>query len=573
MHPLLSVEGLTVSFPGEGGRFEALKAVSFELRKGEVLALVGESGSGKSVTALSILQLLQTPAARVEAGRILFSHDSGTQTDLLALSETEMNAIRGGGISMVFQEPMTSLNPVMTCGRQVAEAILARGRVGRKEARTRTLELFERVRLPDPSTLYDRYPHQLSGGQKQRVMIAMAMSNGPSLLIADEPTTALDVTVQKSILTMIDGFRREDGMGVLFITHDLGLVGEMADRVAVMYKGSIVEKGPVRDVLGSPSQDYTRALLACRPGMHPRKSRLPVVADFMGRSTAETSNADEGHAETRVKEGPAPKAPPEALMQVRGLTVSYPGKKGAAATKAVDGVNFEVYEGETLGLVGESGCGKTTLGRALLGLAETESGVVLFRGGDLTGRGRREWRPLRKELQIVFQDPYGSLNPRMTVGSAIAEPMSVHGLSGRKALRDRVVERLEMVDLGASHYDRYPHEFSGGQRQRIGIARALSVDPSFIVFDESVSALDVSVQAQVLNLLRDLKRNLGFTSLFISHDLSVVHHVSDRILVMKGGRIVESGPAEEIFLNPRTEYTRRLIESMPGGFSPRQVRS
>jgi peptide/nickel transport system ATP-binding protein len=468
---------------------------------------------------------------------------------------------------MIFQEPMTSLNPVMTCGRQVSEAILAKGGSGKREARERTLTLFERVRLPDPASLYDRYPHQLSGGQKQRVMIAMAMSGGPSLLIADEPTTALDVTVQKSILSLIESLRREEGMGVIFITHDLGVVAETADRVAVMYKGSIVEQGPVRQVLSNPSHDYTRALLACRPGLHPRKSRLPVVSDFMGRRDKDSEGRelqDVPYAPSTVDEPGQGKT----LLQVRSLAVAYPGRKGSHGVRALDEVDFEIYEGETLGLVGESGCGKTTLGRAILGLVKPDAGEVLLRGQDLVRMGRKQWMPHRKELQIVFQDPYGSLNPRMTVGSAIAEPMGVHGLGAGGALRGKVVERLEMVDLRAEHYDRYPHEFSGGQRQRVGIARALSVDPSFIVFDESVSALDVSVQAQVLNLLLDLKRSLGFTSLFISHDLSVVHHVSDRILVMKEGRIVESGPAEEVFRNPRTAYTRSLLDSIPGGFSP-----
>jgi peptide/nickel transport system ATP-binding protein len=546
---------------------EALKSVSFDLKKGDVLALVGESGSGKSVTALSILRLLESPAARVESGRILFSPDGVSQTDLLRLSEREMDGIRGRGISMIFQEPMTSLNPVMTCGRQVSEAILAKGGLGKREAKERTLTLFERVRLPDPASLYDRYPHQLSGGQKQRVMIAMAMSGGPSLLIADEPTTALDVTVQKSILSLIETLRREEGMGVIFITHDLGVVAEAADRVAVMYKGSIVEQGPVGQVLANPSHDYTRALLACRPGLHPRKSRLPVVSDFMGGNPMQ----NEGRKERKETDLLLPVIEPDRgkkLIQVRGLSVSYPGRKGSRGVRAVDGVDFEVHEGETLGIVGESGCGKTTLGRAILGLVKPDAGEVLLRGRDLARMGRKEWMPHRKELQIVFQDPYGSLNPRMTVGSAIAEPMEVHGLGSGGSLRGKVVERLEMVDLRAEHYDRYPHEFSGGQRQRIGIARALSVDPSFIVFDESVSALDVSVQAQVLNLLLDLKKSLGFTSLFISHDLSVVHHVSDRILVMKEGRIVESGPAEEVFRSPRTEYTRSLLASIPGGFSP-----
>lgn len=566
-HPLLSVEDLTVGFHGDHGSTEALKSVSFSLRRGEVLALVGESGSGKSVTAMSILRLLPTPPARVDGGRILFSTDGKERIDLLELTDEAMNAYRGSRISMVFQEPMTSLNPVMTCGRQVSEAFVAKGVAGRREARERTLALFERVRLPEPASVYERYPHQLSGGQKQRVMIAMAMSGSPDILIADEPTTALDMTVQRSILELLGSFQREQGMGVVFITHDLGVVREVADRVAVMHRGAIVEEGAVRDVLSNPAHAYTQALLACRPGLQPPKTRLPVVGDFLeGRAFDRREFRTEAASKPEMEPG-VPDKERKALLQVSGLTVTFPGRKGSASLKAVDGVGFEVYEGETLGLVGESGCGKTTLGRALLGLVEPVEGRVFFRGRDLSRLSRRDWKPFRKELQIVFQDPYGSLNPRLTAGEAIAEPMVVHGLqSDGQPLRERVVERLEMVDLEAVHCGRYPHEFSGGQRQRIGIARALSLDPSFIVFDESVSALDVSVQAQVLNVLLDLKATLGFTSLFISHDLSVVRHLCDRILVMKDGRIVEYGTASEVFLNPRTEYTRRLIDSIPGGF-------
>ncbi len=570
MKPLLQVSDLSVSFKTETGKFQALKDISFSIGRGEILAIVGESGSGKSVTSLSILQLLPVPPASYDNGRILFSPDGVTEISILSLREKELSRIRGNKISMIFQEPMTSLNPVITCGEQVAEAIRLHQSVSQKEAAEKTLQLFERVQLPMPASIFSRYPHQLSGGQKQRVMIAMAMSCRPDLLIADEPTTALDVTVQKTILQLIRNLQQEDGMGVIFITHDLGIVAELADKVMVMYKGSVVEEGPVAQIMQEPGHPYTKALLACRPALHPKHVRLPVVSDFIrddisavpdnpvvpagtvrSKTTFQVSETDEKQ---------------RLMMKVKELRVWFPGTKGNPTVKAVDDINFDVYEAETLGLVGESGCGKTTLGRTLLGLITPTGGDILFRDRNIASISRREWKGLRKEIQIVFQDPYSSLNPRLTVGSAITEPLKVHGLyETDKNRKDKVVELLEKVNLKADHYNRYPHEFSGGQRQRIGIARALALNPGFIIFDESVSALDVSVQAQVLNLLNDLKRELKFTAIFISHDLSVVHYISDRILVMQKGKIVETGTAREIFHEPKEEYTRQLVESIPSG--------
>jgi peptide/nickel transport system ATP-binding protein len=461
---------------------------------------------------------------------------------------------------MIFQEPMTSLNPLMRCGEQVAEAIMLHKKCDRKTAKEQTIALFQKVQLPDPTGMYKRYPHQLSGGQKQRVMIAMAMSCGPDLLIADEPTTALDVTVQKTILELIRSLQQETNMGVIFITHDLGLVAEIADDVVVMYKGEVVEKGAVKTVLRRPSHPYSKALIACRPILHPKGSRLPTVADFMGEQTAAVKPASQ-----------ATLPPPTAnLLQVRSLQVWFPSAKNILGkttdyVKAVDDVSFDVQQGETLGLVGESGCGKTTLGRALLRLVEPRSGEIIYRRQNLIRLNKQQLKPLRKDIQIIFQDPYSSLNPRMPVGAAIAEVMKVHGIGeGERGRTEIAIEWLEKVGLKADHYKRYPHEFSGGQRQRIGIARALALDPGFVVCDESVSALDVSVQAQVLNLLNDLKREMGFTTVFISHDLGVVHYISDRIMVMNKGKIEEIGEAEQVFRQPGTAYTQRLVDAIPG---------
>ncbi len=562
--PLLSIEDLSVDFSTEEGVVHALRNITFQVHHGEVLALVGESGSGKSVTSLSILQLLPSPPATFVSGKILFSGDGSSCSDLLHKKGKALQQVRGNKIAMIFQEPMTSLNPVMSCGRQVMETIRLHRSLPEKEARLRTIEWFRKVKLPDPEGVFHRYPHQLSGGQKQRVMIAMAMCCEPSLLICDEPTTALDVTVQKTILQLIRELQSQSNMGVIFITHDLGVVAEIADRALVMYKGSIVEQNTVQALFENPRHPYTRALLACRPINHQRGERLPVVSDFLDERGEP--------AQTVPPSSPAREwAPPsgETLMKVSNLSVWFPSKKSflgkpLAYTRAVDDVSFEVLKGETLGLVGESGCGKTTLGRALLRLVDPTAGQVMYNHTDLTARRKDELKALRKEIQIVFQDPYSSLNPRLTIGSAIAEALQVHGLAGsEKTRKEKVFALLEKVNLGAGHYNRYPHEFSGGQRQRIVIARALALHPSFIVCDESVSALDVSVQAQVLNLLNDLKREFGFTVIFISHDLSVVRYISDRIMVMNRGRIEEIGRADDIYFNPASDYTRKLIAAIP----------
>ncbi|MGB5027376.1 MAG: ABC transporter ATP-binding protein [Chitinophagaceae bacterium] len=569
MHPLLSIKNLSVDFIAESGFTHALKNISINVNRGEIVALVGESGSGKSVTSLSILQLLPSPPAKYSTGEIIFSENGNDATDLLKRNRYEMQDIRGNKIAMIFQEPMTSLNPVLTCGDQVMEAILLHKQVSKENAKLQTIAWFEKVKLPDPESIFKRYPHQLSGGQKQRVMIAMAMSCEPSLLICDEPTTALDVTVQKTILQLIKELQQQSNIGVIFITHDLGVVAEVADRAVVMYKGEIVEQHTVKEIFTNPKHPYTQALLACRPVNHERGKRLPVVSDFLqpadsiAQPLASISKSKNNSSSLRSS--------PEALLTVENLSVWFPTKKTwlgkpVSFTKAVDNVSFEVYKSETLGLVGESGCGKTTLGRALLRLIEPTTGKTMYNNLDLTSKKRDELQNLRKDIQIIFQDPYSSLNPRLTIGSAIAEPMKVHHvLTSEKQRKEKVTELLEKVNLKAEHFSRYPHEFSGGQRQRIVIARALALNPSFIICDESVSALDVSVQAQVLNLLNDLKKEFGFTVIFISHDLSVVRYISDRIMVMNKGKIEETGLADEIYFNPQSAYTQKLIESIPKG--------
>ena len=561
MQPLLSIQNLSIDFHTESSITKALKNITIEINSGEVVALVGESGSGKSITALSILQLLPSPPAKYTSGEIIFTEENNS-IDLLKRSRHEMQNIRGNKIAMIFQEPMTSLNPVLTCGSQIQEALIQHKKISKREAKKQTIEWFDIVKLPTPSNMYDRYPHQLSGGQKQRVMIAMAMCCEPSLLICDEPTTALDVTVQKTILQLLKELQQQSNMGIIFITHDLGVVAEIADRAVVMYKGEIVEQNSVKEIFFNPQHAYTKALLACRPVNHERGKRLPIVSDFMEVSTTE-----------KKQETPTEKkgSSTDNVLKIENLSVWFPTKKSIFGktltyTKAVDDVSFDLYKGETLGLVGESGCGKTTLGRTLLRLIEPTSGKIIYNGIDLTAKKRDEIRALRKEMQIIFQDPYSSLNPRITIGSAIAEPLKVHGInSTEKQRRNKVADLLEKVDLKAEHFNRYPHEFSGGQRQRIVIARALALNPSFIVCDESVSALDVSVQAQVLNLLNDLKKEFGFTIIFISHDLSVVRYISDRIMVMNKGKIEETGAADNVYFNPQSDYTKRLIASIPKG--------
>lgn len=578
--PLLAIKNFSVDFVTESGTTSAVKNISFEINQGETVAIVGESGSGKTVTSLSILQLLPAPPATYKSGQILFSEDGEKTIDILKLNEYELRKIRGNKISMIFQEPMTSLNPVKTCGQQVIEALKIHNDISFKEAQEKTIELFSRVQLPDPKAMMKRFPHEISGGQKQRVMIAMAISCQPSLLIADEPTTALDVTVQKTILALIKDLQLQQQMSVIYITHDLGLVAEIADKVIVMYKGDVVESGDIKDIFRNPKHPYTKALLACRPDASAKGKRLPVISDFLhdGSVSNESPGIIDQQSEIRNQrsnfstentlnnDANFESVP---LLKVEDLKVYFPVKKnffGKAVKefKAVDGVSFSVKKGETVGLVGESGCGKTTLGRALIRMIDPTSGTIFFNGKNIEHIPQEELRKMRKEIQIIFQDPYGSLNPRLTVGEAIIEPMKIHAiLPNQKQRKEKVIDLLEKVDLKPEYFNRYPHEFSGGQRQRICIARALGLNPDFIICDESVSALDVSVQAQVLNLLNNLKEELGFTCIFISHDLGVVHYISNRIMVMNKGKIVESGTADEIYFQPREEYTQKLISAVP----------
>ena len=564
MLPLLRINDLSLDFVAESGITSALKNISLSVDRSEILAIVGESGSGKSVTALSILKLLAS-TAKFASGEILFSEDGNNEIDLVCLLNKELQKIRGNKIAMIFQEPMTSLNPVFTCGNQVAESIQLHKKISSSEAKQQAIEWFRKVKLPESEKVFSKYPHQLSGGQKQRVMIAMAICCKPSLLICDEPTTALDVTVQKNILQLIKELQEGQKMGVIFITHDLGVVSEIADKIAVMYKGKIVETNSRKEIFVNPQHPYTKGLLACRPAFHQKGERLPVVSDFLEEKKTEIKSYTEKQEVRNIENDKG-----ETLLHVKNLSVWFPVKKNLLGkslsfTKAVDDVSFEVIKGETLGLVGESGCGKTTLGRTLLRLIEPTAGEIIYNGVDLTKKTSDEIISLRKDIQLVFQDPYSSLNPRLTIGSAIGEPLKVHGqYKNEKQRKEKVIDLLEKVNLDSKHFDRYPHEFSGGQRQRIVIARALALNPSFIICDEPVSALDVSVQAQVLNLLNDIKKEFGFTTIFISHDLAVVRYISDRIMVMHKGKIVEQGAADEVYYHPKNEYTKNLIDSIPG---------
>ena len=577
---LLSIRNLKVAFKHEKQWVEAIHGIDLDVMAGRTLGLVGESGSGKSVSSLAVMRLLNERMSRIEADSIQIEGK-----EIKDFSESQMADVRGKRIAMIFQEPMTSLNPVYKCGFQVSEMILQHEKVSKKAARERVIELFKQVMLPRPEAIYNSYPHELSGGQKQRVMIAMAIACHPKLLIADEPTTALDVTVQLEILKLLRQLQVETGMGMIFITHDLGVVAEIADDVAVMHNGEILERGTVQQILNQPQHPYTQGLLACRPPMDVRLKRLPIVKEFLDgqwqggkeqilHDLQISPDERKAHLDQLYSRKP--------LLRVEHLQTWYPLRKGVFSrvydhVKAVDDVSLEVYESETLGLVGESGCGKTTLGRSILRLAEPTGGKVWFDGIEVTALKGQALRDFRKQAQIVFQDPYSSLNPRITIGEAIAEPMRVHrvgtGDEGRRTrdggLRDAVCELLEQVGLKAEHYDRYPHEFSGGQRQRICIARALAVNPRLVICDESVSALDVSVQAQVLNLLNKLKEERGLTYIFISHDLSVVRFMSDRVVVMYNGHPVEMNDADELFEHPQNDYTKKLIAALPGrGVTP-----
>ncbi|MEJ6749522.1 MAG: ABC transporter ATP-binding protein [Flavobacteriales bacterium] len=578
---LLEFKNLVTEFRTEGTSVKAVKGISFTLNRGETIGIVGESGSGKSVTSLSAMRLIPNPPGEITGGEIIFHQKDGTATDLLKISEEEMRAFRGNDIAMIFQEPMTSLNPVFTCGNQVVEAIMLHQKLNKKQAKELTIKLFEEVQLPDPERIFSTYPHQISGGQKQRVMIAMAMSCQPTVLIADEPTTALDVTVQKTILQLMQKLQNERDMGIMFITHDLGVIAELADKVVVMYKGDIVEQGNVWDIFSNPQHPYTKGLLACRPPLDKRYTFLPTVSDFM--KTDENGKIIENNisVEEFTKDLAIPLSErenkhkelysKEPILQIKNLKTYFPIRNGffggiSEYVRAVDNITFDVYPGETLGLVGESGCGKTTTGRTIIRLEEPTEGEMIYKGKDIAKMNTKDLREFRKEVQIIFQDPYSSLNPRMTIGNAIMEPMQVHGiLDNDEQRKKRVEDLLTRVNLDPSHFYRYPHEFSGGQRQRIGIARALAVNPKFIICDESVSALDVSVQAQVLNLLNELKEEFGLTYIFISHDLSVVKYMSDRMVVMQAGQIEEMGDADQIYNQPGTEYTKKLINAIPEG--------
>ncbi|TNM63683.1 ABC transporter ATP-binding protein [Aliirhizobium smilacinae] len=545
--PVLSVENLTTSFKTRDGWKAVIRNISLHVDAGETVAIVGESGSGKSVTALSTMRLLPAGRSRTE-GRILLDG-----RDLLAASEAEMRKVRGGSIGMIFQEPMTSLNPVFTIGNQIAEALVLHRGLSWSEAETETVRLMERVRIPAAKARLHEYPHKFSGGMRQRVMIAMALACRPKLLIADEPTTALDVTIQAEILHLLRELQREENMGVLFITHDMGVVAEIADRTVVMFRGDMIETGKTDEIFATPKAIYTKSLLASIPrlgtmGAAAAPKRFPEV-------DASTGIAVDGREMNPVALSVEP------ILKVDNLAVRFDLPNGRV--HAVEDVSFDLRPGETLSLVGESGCGKSTTGRAIIRLLNPSAGSIVIGGQDVTKAGTRELRTMRRTSQMIFQDPFASLNPRITVGSAIAEPILAHGLMGRKDAKARVSELLEQVGLSAAMADRHPHEFSGGQRQRISIARALALDPKFIVADEAVSALDVSVKAQVSNLLLDLQEKRGLAYLFISHDMAVVERMSHRVAVMFLGEIVEIGPRAAIFDNPQHAYTQRLISAVP----------
>jgi peptide/nickel transport system ATP-binding protein len=570
---VLKVTDLRIQFRTGDGWFNAVKGVSFNIPLGKTLGIVGESGSGKSVTALSIMRLLDAKQTKI-TGKIVFDSINITQT-----AEKDMQALRGNRIAMIFQEPMTSLNPVLTCVRQITEAIRLHRKLSKSDARTEAVNLFKEVQLPRPESLLDSYPHQLSGGQRQRVMIAMALSCNPELLIADEPTTALDVTVQKTIIDLLLKLKAKRNMSLLFISHDLGVVSQIADEVLVMYKGNIVEQATVKEIFTNPQHPYTKGLLACRPSANQHLKTLPVISDFLKvepdgqlASTGLTlANVNEKFAYPQIELARHKQLlyNNKPLLKVNNLCTWFPVKSGWFSAskeyiKAVNNVSFEVYPGETLGLVGESGSGKTTLGRSILRLIEPTSGSISYNGIDLLQLNADELRHMRRKIQIIFQDPYSSLNPRQTIGQLLMEPMQVHQLHQNNAQRrQKALELLQRVNLLPEHFNRYPHEFSGGQRQRVVIARALALEPEFIICDESVSALDVSVQAQILNLLRQLQQELGLTYIFISHDLSVIKHISDRIMVINQGKIEEIADADELYQYPKMVYTQKLIASIP----------
>lgn len=570
---LLSIQNLAVDFKTDGGTVRAVKNISFDIPRGKTIGLVGESGSGKSVTSLAVMGLIPNPPGKIAEGKILFEGE-----DLLEKSDQEMRKIRGNSISMIFQEPMTSLNPVFTVGNQIDEAIMLHQGKPKEEARKRTIELLDEVGIPTPEVKVNSYPHEMSGGQKQRVMIAMAMACEPKLLICDEPTTALDVTIQKQVLELMFDLQKKHNMSMLFITHDLGVIADIADEVVVMFRGDLVEKNTADKIFLNPQHSYTRGLLACRPTLKTNPKRLLTVSDFI----SEDGTAKEPVRSTEQRqEKPSDDEKYPVLLEVNNLKKYFPIKGGFFGRtvdhfKVVDDVSFKIRKGRTFGLVGESGCGKTTLGRTILRLLEPTSGQIIYDGQDITQMNHQEMREMRKKMQIIFQDPYSSLNPRMTIGEIITEPMNIHNVGANKKERLQMAsDLLHRVGLPGDHLLRYPHEFSGGQRQRICIARALALKPEFIICDESVSALDVSVQAQVLNLLQDLQDEYNLTYIFISHDLSVVKYISDDLAVMNQGQFVEYGSASKIYKDPQQDYTKRLLDAIPKGIpkglSPEQI--
>lgn len=559
---IIEVKDLVVDFKTDDGVVHAVKKISFNIPKGKTVGLVGESGSGKSITSLAIMRLIDKPG-QINGGEILFEG-----TDLLKVPESKMQDIRGSKISMIFQEPMTSLNPVLTVAEQITETLILHEKITKEKALVRALELLKLVGIPNAEERLYFHPHKFSGGQRQRVMIAMAIACNPDVLICDEPTTALDVTIQKQILDLLADLQKRTGMSLLFITHDLGVVADIADEVIVMNKGVIVEKNNAQNIFTNPQHPYTKGLLACRPSLSSHANRLPVLSDFMGPNGEELAGPRKTFEPSATPQGERNE---ELLLEVNDIHTHFAHRGGLFGrvqswTKAVDGVSFKLKKGRTLGLVGESGCGKTTLGRTLMRLEESTSGQIIYHGQDITKLTSRQMLPIRKKMQIIFQDPHASLNPRMTIGAILVEPTLIHGLGDNDKHRKEMAEAMiQKVGLTPAVMNRYPHEFSGGQRQRISIARALMVKPEFIVCDESVSALDVSIQAQILNLLLDLQDEFNLSYIFISHDLSVVKFISDDVAVMYGGKIVEMNTADNIYHNPQHAYTQKLLSAIPKG--------
>jgi len=558
--PLLEVNNLSISFINNDIEKEIIHNITYCLNENEILGIVGESGSGKSISSLAILGLLPKNISKITNGEIKFKNQ-----DLIECSSKEYQSIRGKDIAMIFQEPMSSLNPSMSCGKQVQEILSRHLKLPKQETKSETINLFEKVKLPDPKRVFKAYPHEISGGQKQRVMIAMALACKPKILIADEPTTALDVTVQKEIILLLKELQLEEQMSILFITHDLALISEISDRVLVMFQGEIVEQGPVLKIFNDPKHSYTKALINSRPSLEVRHKKLATISDFLNESINEDIITKEERIENHKKI--YSRSP---LLEIVNLEKEYFSKSGIFSKpisfKAVNNVSFKIYKGETLGLVGESGCGKSTLSNAILLLDKATKGSILYEGTDITHLSKQATRNLRKDIQIIFQDPFASLNPRIPIGKAILEPMKVHNIGYANQEREKLVlDLLEQVGLEASSFSKYPHEFSGGQRQRVGIARAIALQPKLIICDESVSALDISVQAQVLNLLNSLKENYGFTYIFISHDLAVVKYMSDNLIVMNKGKIEEMDDADIIYESPKTAYTKKLIHAIPKG--------